>query len=35
VVASKALVPVKLPVAAALTPYVHKFLVRRGIISLS
>jgi Protein of unknown function (DUF1279) len=32
VVASKALVPVKLPIAAALTPYVHRFLISKGFI---
>jgi hypothetical protein len=32
VVASKALIPVKIPLAVALTPYVHRFLRHRGLI---
>lgn len=31
-VASKALVPVKLPVSLAITPYVHRVLLARGLI---
>lgn len=29
---SKALIPVKVPLTAVLTPYVHRFLVRRGAL---
>jgi hypothetical protein len=32
VIASKALMPVKIPIAVALTPYVHRFLKHRGLI---
>jgi hypothetical protein len=32
-VASKALVPIKIPLTMALTPYVHRFLCSRGILT--